>query len=176
MTNTTLDYVTKPLFATVGAGDALFTAAVDALGQVRELAGTVPSDVEKLREQLAKLPADAAEQFTELRGRLALPDVPKDLTELRALLTTEELRKTADTYLKSALEYYGELATRGEATVERLRADERVAQAEGLVTEAVTKITDLVSGAKTEDVATDDATDEEKPAKAKKAKKAEPEA
>jgi len=168
---TTIDYVTKPLFATVGAGGALYAAAVEAFSQVRHIAGTVPTDGEKLRERVAKLPADAAGQFAELRERLARPDVPKDLTELRARLAPEELRKTADTYVKSALGYYGGLANRGEQTVGRLRADDRVARAEGKVTDAVAKISDLVAGVKAEDVPVEYVFADEKPAKAKKIKK-----
>lgn len=148
MTNTSYDYVTKPLYATVGAGDALYTAVIDAISTVRGRAGSASTDVggqvDKLREQFAKLPAELQTQATELRERLGLTELPKDLTELRAQLKSEELRKTADTYVKSALDYYGELSSRGEETVTRLRADERVGKVEGYVSDAFAKITDLV--------------------------------
>jgi heparin binding hemagglutinin HbhA len=191
MTNTTLDYVTKPLYATVGAGDALYTAVAEAYSSVRGRAGStdVSGQVDKLREQLAKLPADVQTQVSELRARLGLPELPTDLTELRGHLAPDELRKTADTYVKSALDYYGELSTRGEDTVTRLRADDRVAQVENYVLDAVGKLVDLVGGksgevtaegvvvegAVAEDDAVEGAAAEGKPVRAKKAKKADEE-
>jgi heparin binding hemagglutinin HbhA len=157
MTNTTFDYVTKPLYATVGAGDALYAAVVEAITTARGRAGSASTDmggqVERLREQFAKLPADLQSQATELRERLGLPELPKDLTELRAQLNRDELRKTADTYVKSARDYYGELTSRGEETVTRLRADERVGKVENYVSDAIAKLTELV-GPKSESTAT----------------------
>lgn len=146
MTKTTTNYenVTKPLYATVGAGDAIFAAVVDAVGQVRGRADNVSTDVtsrvESAREQFAKLPADVQSQIHSLRERLA--ELPSDLpSDLRGRLTPEELRKSADTYLKAALDFYNDLASRGAETVDKLRANPavegRIERAEGLYNEAV---------------------------------------
>ena len=48
-------------------------------------------------------------------------DTPKRREELRGRLTSEELRKAAESYREQAIETYQSLVERGEAALERLR-------------------------------------------------------
>ncbi|MFE3192208.1 heparin-binding hemagglutinin [Nocardia sp. NPDC059240] len=122
--------VTKPIYATVGAGDALYAAALDVVSQIRERATSadVQGRIEEARERFANLPADLQEQAETLRQRVqALPsELPEDLAELREKATPEELRKLVDTYYHQLLELYADLAARGEETVEKVRHSEYV--------------------------------------------------
>ena len=145
----------KPLFATVGATDAVYTAVLDAVTQVRERAIDVNGQVDEARERFATLPADVQTQFGQIRTRLSeLPaELPDDLAELREKLTSEELRKFADQYYRQALDLYSELAVRGEQTVERLRSnhtvDEQVGRVETFYKDASSRaeeVFDRVSG------------------------------
>ncbi|MFR9753818.1 heparin-binding hemagglutinin [Nocardia sp. 004] len=139
--------VTKPLFATVGAGDALYAAVNDVVAQVRERTATaeVQARVEEARERFANVPADVQAQFGSLRERLAgLPsELPEDLAELREKFTPEELRTLAEKYYQQALDIYTDLAVRGEETIERLRTnqvvDERLGQVETLYDDAMSR-------------------------------------
>ncbi|MQY30154.1 heparin-binding hemagglutinin [Nocardia aurantia] len=160
MTDTITPSVTKSLYATVGAGDALYAAVTEVVDKVRGRAGgtDVSGRVEEARERLSTLPADVQEQIGTLRQRL-----PEDIAELRerynpaklssaetrSKLTAElndrfgpdELRKLADQYYQQFLGVYAELAERGEVTVGRLRAtpgvEERIGQVEGVYNDVV---------------------------------------
>jgi heparin binding hemagglutinin HbhA len=142
----------KPLFATVGAGDAVYAAVVDAVAQVRERAATadVPGRVEEARERFASVPADVQAQFETLRERLSgLPsELPEDLAELREKFTPEELRTLAEKYYAKVLELYADLAVRGEETVERLRAnhlvEDQVERVESIYKDAATRAEDVL--------------------------------
>ncbi|MBF6357483.1 heparin-binding hemagglutinin [Nocardia higoensis] len=145
--------VTKPLLAAVGAGDAVYAAAVDVVTQVRERAGStadVTGRVGEARERIAHVPADVQAQFEALRERLSgLPgELPDDLAELREKLTPEELRKLAEEYYAKAMDLYAELAARGEETVERLRAndvvEQRIGRVETLYKDAASRAEDVV--------------------------------
>jgi heparin binding hemagglutinin HbhA len=144
--------VSKPLYATVGAGDALYAAVNDLVGKVREQVSTadVSGRVEEARERLSSLPADVQEQFESLRQRVAgLPaELPDDVAELRERLTPEELRKLVDQYYHQLLHLYSDLAVRGEETVGRLRTtpgvEERLEKVEGLYTDVVTRAEDVL--------------------------------
>ncbi|WP_225731638.1 MULTISPECIES: heparin-binding hemagglutinin [unclassified Nocardia] len=122
--------VTKPIYATVGAGDAIYAAVVDVVDKVRERTGTsdLSGRVEEARERFANVPADVQAQFESLRERLAgLPsELPDDIAELREKFTAEELRSLADKYYHQLLDLYEDLASRGEETVERLRTNHLV--------------------------------------------------
>ncbi|MFD0365164.1 heparin-binding hemagglutinin [Nocardia sp. GCM10030253] len=143
---------TKPLFATVGAGDAVYAAVIDAVTQVRERAATadVTGRVEEARERFANVPADVQAQFETLRERLAgLPsELPEDLAELREKFTPEELRTLAEKYYAKVIDLYSDLAVRGEETVERLRAnhlvEDQIERVESLYTDAVTRAEDVL--------------------------------
>jgi heparin binding hemagglutinin HbhA len=142
----------KPLFATVGAGDAVYAAVVDAVAQVRERAATadVPGRVEEARERFANVPADVQAQFETLRERLSgLPsELPEDLAELREKFTPEELRTLAEKYYAKVLDLYADLAVRGEETVERLRAnhlvEDQVERVESIYKDAATRAEDVL--------------------------------
>ncbi|WP_280265091.1 heparin-binding hemagglutinin [Nocardia wallacei] len=145
--------VTKPLYATVGAGDALYAAVNDLVERVRERAATadVGGRVEEARERLSNLPADVQEQFESLRQRLTgLPsELPDDVAELRERLTPEELRRLVDQYYHQLLDYYQDLAARGEETVGRLRSenstfDEQFGRVEGILDDVVTRAEDVL--------------------------------
>ncbi|GAB2730903.1 heparin-binding hemagglutinin [Nocardia thraciensis] len=144
--------VTKPLYATVGAGDALYTAVNDLVEKVRERAATadVTGRVDEARERLSNLPADVQEQFESLRQRLTgLPsELPDDVAELRERLTPEELRRLVDQYYHQVLDYYQDLAARGEETVGRLRSenttfDEQFGRVEGILDDVATRAEDV---------------------------------
>ncbi|WP_328406667.1 heparin-binding hemagglutinin [Nocardia sp. NBC_00403] len=143
---------TKPLFATVGAGDAVYAAVLDAVTQVRERAATadVTGRVEEARERFANVPADVQAQFETLRERLSgLPsELPEDLAELREKFTPEELRTLAEKYYAKVLDLYADLAVRGEETVERLRAnhlvEDQIERVESLYTDAVSRAEDVL--------------------------------
>ncbi|MEV6059675.1 heparin-binding hemagglutinin [Nocardia asteroides] len=157
--------VTKPLFATVGAGDAIYTAVNDVVADVRGRVGAtdVQARVDEARERIANVPADVQAQFDTIRERLAgLPsELPEDLAELREKFTPEELRKLAEQYYRQALDIYADLAVRGEETVDRLRAnqavDEQIGRVETLykdasarAEDALAKVTDLLGRGKAE--------------------------
>ncbi|MEV5836380.1 heparin-binding hemagglutinin [Nocardia sp. NPDC052112] len=143
----------KPLFATVGAGDAVYTAVVDAVTQVRERAAStdVSGRVEEARERFANVPADVRAQFESLRERLSgLPsELPEDLAELREKFTAEELKALAEKYYTQVLDLYADLAVRGEETVERLRAnhlvEDRIERVETLYKDAATRAEDALA-------------------------------
>ncbi|QLY32228.1 heparin-binding hemagglutinin [Nocardia huaxiensis] len=144
--------VTKPIYATVGAGDAIYTAVLDAVSQIRERAAAsdVTGRVEEARERLANLPADVQEQVEVLRQRVAaLPsELPEDLAELREKATPEELRRLVDQYYHQLLDLYADLAARGEETVEKLRANPtfegRYEQVESVVNDLVAQTQDVI--------------------------------
>ncbi|APE37440.1 heparin-binding hemagglutinin [Nocardia mangyaensis] len=157
--------VTKPLFATVGAGDALYAAVNDVVADVRERVTTTDAKarVDEARERFANVPADVQAQFDTLRERLSgLPsELPEDLAELREKFTPEELRKIAEQYYRQALDIYADLAVRGEETVDRLRTneavDEQISRVESLykdasarAEDALAKVTDLIGRGKAE--------------------------
>ncbi|WP_433198563.1 heparin-binding hemagglutinin [Nocardia sp. CA-107356] len=143
----------KPLFATVGAGDAVYAAVVDAVAQVRERATSadVTGRVEEARERFANVPADVRAQFETLRERLSgLPsELPEDLAELREKFTPEELKALAEKYYTQVLDLYADLAVRGEETVERLRAnhlvEDQIERVETLYKDAATRAEDALA-------------------------------
>ncbi|MFX0579768.1 heparin-binding hemagglutinin [Nocardia nepalensis] len=143
----------KPLFATVGAGDAVYAAVLDAVTQVRERAASadVSGRVEEARERFANVPADVRAQFETLRERLSgLPsELPEDLAELREKFTPEELKALAEKYYNQVIDLYSDLAVRGEETVERLRAnhlvEDQIERVETLYKDAASRAEDALA-------------------------------
>ncbi|MGY4100928.1 heparin-binding hemagglutinin [Nocardia sp. R16R-3T] len=143
----------KPLFATVGAGDAVYAAVVDAVTQVRERATSadVSGRVEEARGRFANVPADVRAQFESLRERLSgLPsELPEDLAELREKFTSEELKGLAEKYYTQVIDLYSDLAVRGEETVERLRAnhlvEDQIERVETLYKDAASRAEDALA-------------------------------
>ncbi|NKY54070.1 hypothetical protein [Nocardia vermiculata] len=144
--------VTKPIYATVGAGDALYEAVNGIVDRVRDRTNVdVNSRVEEARERLSNIPADVQDQIDALRGRLSgLPsDLPDDLAELRDRFTPDEFRRTVDQYYRQLLDLYSDLAVRGEETVDRLRTnpgfDERFDKVEDIYSDVVTRAEDVLN-------------------------------
>ncbi|APU12494.1 MULTISPECIES: hypothetical protein [Actinoalloteichus] len=96
---TAAEQARTPLLAALGAGDLAAKAVVDLLGKVRDRV------------------AEGAETARANAGEL-----PNDFEELRQKLDPAELRKLVDAYTQAALQLYGHLAERGEATLGRLRS------------------------------------------------------
>ena len=104
-----LDDLKAPLLAAVGAADL-------ALERVNEIVAT-------LRERAGEARTDAERRVEESRARLTKlqEDLPTQFGELRERLTTEELRKVAESYAEAAQTRYNKLVERGEIALERLR-------------------------------------------------------
>src|ERR1700759_1770292 len=108
-TQPTVDDLKAPLLAAVGAADLALERVNEIVATLRERAGEARTDtqarVEGSRARLTKLPEDLPSQFGELRERL----------------TSDELRKVAESYADAAQSRYNNLVERGEAALERLR-------------------------------------------------------
>ena len=105
----TVDDLKAPLLAAVGAADL-------ALERVNEIVAT-------LRERAGEARTDAGSRVEESRARLTKlqEDLPNQFGELRDRLTSDELRKFAESYADAAQTTYNKLVERGEAALERLR-------------------------------------------------------
>jgi heparin binding hemagglutinin HbhA len=105
----TVDDLKAPLLAAVGAADLALERVNEIVATLRDRAGEARSDaearVEESRARLTKLQEDLPTQFGELRERL----------------TSDELRKVAESYAEAAQTRYNDLVERGEAALERLR-------------------------------------------------------
>ena len=107
--STDLEAVRAPLLAAVGAADL-------ALERVNEIVAT-------LRDRAGEARVDAGSRVEESRARLTRlqEDLPSQFGELRDRLTSDELRKFAESYAETAQTTYNKLVERGEAALERLR-------------------------------------------------------
>ena len=109
----TVDDLKAPLLAAVGAADLALERVNEIVATLRERAGEARTDaetrVEESRARLTKLQEDLPTQFGELRDRL----------------TSDELRKFAESYADAAQTTYNNLVERGEAALERLRTPAR---------------------------------------------------
>ena len=105
----TVDDLKAPLLAAVGAADLALERVNEIVATLRERAGEARSDaearVEESRARLTKLQEELPTQFGDLRERL----------------TSDELRKFAESYAETAQTTYNKLVERGEAALERLR-------------------------------------------------------
>jgi heparin binding hemagglutinin HbhA len=105
----TVDDLKAPLLAAVGAADLALERVNEIVATLREQAGearaTATARAQERRDRLTKLQEDLPTQFEELRGRLS----------------SEELRKFAETYADAAQTTYNKLVERGEAALERIR-------------------------------------------------------
>jgi len=106
----TVDDLKAPLLAAVGAADL-------ALERVNEIVAT-------LRERAGEARTDTQARVDESRARLTRlqEDLPTQFGELRERLTSEELRKVAESYAEAAQTRYNKLVERGEIALERLRS------------------------------------------------------
>ncbi len=148
-----LDNVRTPIYAAVGAGDAVVQAVADVVAQVRSRAETrgteVTERVDTARARIADLSEDVTEGVESLRERLtALPaELPDEIADLRERFTPEELRKVAEAYLKVASDLYTSLAERGEETVDRIRRQPAVEEGIGRANSAANDVVDLTEQA-----------------------------
>jgi heparin binding hemagglutinin HbhA len=117
----TADDLKAPLLAAVGAADLALERVNEIVAALRERAGDARSDaetrVEETRARVTKLQEELPSQFGDLRERLS----------------SEELRKFAETYAEAAQTSYNKLVERGEAALERLRSQPALEEAAGRV-------------------------------------------
>ena len=117
----TVDDLKAPLLAAVGAADL-------ALERVNEIVAT-------LRERAGEARTDAEARVEESRARLTKlqEDLPTQFGDLRERLTSDELRKVAESYAEAAQTTYNKLVERGEAALERLRNTPALEEGRGRV-------------------------------------------
>jgi heparin binding hemagglutinin HbhA len=117
----TADDLKAPLLAAVGAADLALERVNEIVATLRERAGEARTDaesrVEGTRARVTKLQEDLPTQFGDLRDRLS----------------SDELRKFAETYAEAAQTSYNKLVERGEAAIERLRSQPALEGAAGRV-------------------------------------------
>jgi heparin binding hemagglutinin HbhA len=117
----TVDDLKAPLLAAVGAADL-------ALERVNEIVAT-------LRERAGEARTDAEARVEESRARLTRlqEDLPTQFGDLRDRLSSEELRKFAESYAETAQATYNKLVERGEVAIEKLRSQPALEEAAGRV-------------------------------------------
>ena len=117
----TVDDLKAPLLAAVGAADL-------ALERVNEIVAT-------LLERAGEARTDAETRVEESRARLTRlqEDLPTQFGDLRDRLSSEELRKFAETYAETAQSTYNKLVERGEVAIEKLRSQPALEEAAGRV-------------------------------------------
>jgi heparin binding hemagglutinin HbhA len=120
-TQPTADDLKAPLLAAVGAADL-------ALERVNEIVAT-------LRERAGEARTDAETRVEETRARVTKlqEELPTQFGDLRERLTSDELRKFAESYAEAAQTSYNKLVERGEAALERLRSQPALEEAAGRV-------------------------------------------
>ena len=120
-TQPTVDDLKAPLLAAVGAADLALERVNEIVATLRDRAGEARTDaearVEESRARLTKLQEDLPTQFGDLRDRLS----------------SEELRKFAESYAETAQTTYNKLIERGEVALERLRNQPALEEAAGRV-------------------------------------------
>jgi heparin binding hemagglutinin HbhA len=124
-----VDDLKAPLLAAVGAADLALERVNEIVAALRERAGDARTDtqgrVEEARARVNRLQEDLPAQFGDLRERLS----------------SEELRKFAESYADAAQSTYNKLVERGEAALERLRSQPGLSDAatrvEGYTDQAV---------------------------------------
>lgn len=102
----------SPVLAAIGMGDVVRTACEDTM--------------RRIREDMAKRRADAADTFELAFGRL-----PRNLNELVDQLEPAELRKRADLCGRFGVELYEFLTARGEIAVSRVQESAETAYQNG---------------------------------------------
>jgi heparin binding hemagglutinin HbhA len=120
-TQPTVDDLKAPLLAAVGAADLALERVNEIVATLLERAGEARTDaetrVEESRARLTKLQEDLPSQFGDLRDRLS----------------SDELRKFAETYAETAQTTYNKLVERGEVAIEKLRSQPALEEAAGRV-------------------------------------------
>jgi heparin binding hemagglutinin HbhA len=120
-TQPTVDDLKAPLLAAVGAADLALERVNEIVATLRERAGDARTDaearVEESRARLTRLQEDLPTQFGDLRDRLS----------------SDELRKFAESYADAAQSTYNKLVERGELALEKLRSQPALEEAAGRV-------------------------------------------
>ena len=120
-TQPTVDDLKAPLLAAVGAADLALERVNDIVATLRERAGEARGEagsrVEESRARLTRLQEDLPTQFGDLRDRLS----------------SDELRKFAESYADAAQTTYNKLVERGEIALEKLRSQPALEEAAGRV-------------------------------------------
>jgi heparin binding hemagglutinin HbhA len=120
-TQPTVDDLKAPLLAAVGAADLALERVNEIVATLRERAGEARTDaearVEESRARLTKLQEDLPTQFGDLRDRLS----------------SDELRKFAESYADAAQTTYNKLVERGEIALERIRNTPALEEGRGRV-------------------------------------------
>jgi heparin binding hemagglutinin HbhA len=120
-TQPTVDDLKAPLLAAVGAADFALERVNESVATLLERAGEARTDAEtrvgESRARLTRLQEDLPSQFGDLRDRLS----------------SEELRKFAETYAETAQSTYNKLVERGEVAIEKLRSQPALEEAAGRV-------------------------------------------
>ena len=103
-------------------------AADLALERVNEIVAT-------LRDRAGEARTDAETRVEESRARLTKlqEELPNQFGDLRDRLSSDELRKFAESYADAAQTTYNKLVERGEAALERLRSQPALEEAAGRV-------------------------------------------
>ena len=131
----TVDDLKAPLLAAVGAADLALERVNEIVATLRDRADDARTDsrsrVEGTRARVTRLQEDLPSQFGELRDRLS----------------SEELRKFAETYAENAQTTYNKLIERGEAALERLRSQPGLTEAAGRVEGYTDQAVELTQGA-----------------------------
>ncbi|MBI5340013.1 MAG: heparin-binding hemagglutinin [Mycolicibacterium rufum] len=124
-----------PLLAAVGAADLALERVNEIVATLRERAGDARSDAEtRLEERRARI-----NQLQE--------ELPAQFEDIRGKLTAEELRKVAEGYAEAAQSTYNKLIERGEAALERLRAQPALEGAASRVEEYTDQAVELTQEA-----------------------------
>ena len=134
-TQPNIEDLKAPLLAAVGAADLALERVNEIVAALRERAGEARTDaesrVEETRTRVTKLQEELPVQFGELREKLS----------------SEELRKFAETYADAAQSTYNKLVERGEAALERLRSQPALSEAAERVEEYTDQAVELTQEA-----------------------------
>jgi heparin binding hemagglutinin HbhA len=117
----TVDDLKAPLLAAVGAADLALERVNEIVATLRDRAGEARSDAEARVE-------DSRARITRLQE-----DLPSQFGDLRDRLSSDELRKFAESYADAAQTTYNKLVERGEVALERLRNQPALEEAAGRV-------------------------------------------
>jgi heparin binding hemagglutinin HbhA len=127
-TQPTIDDLKAPLLAAVGAADLALATVNEIVTTLRERAEEARTDAtaraEERRARLTSRVDETRDKLTKLQE-----DLPKQFGELQDKFSAEELRKFAEGYAEQAQTTYVKLVERGEAAIERLRAQPAIEEA-----------------------------------------------
>jgi heparin binding hemagglutinin HbhA len=113
----TVEDLKAPLLAAVGAADLALATVNEIVASLRERAGEARTDATARAEERRA-------QLTKLQEEL-----PTQVAELREKLSSDELRKAAESYADAATAQYNKLVERGEEALTRLRSQPAIGDA-----------------------------------------------